>query len=86
MFQLNNNHKFTLKNDKISSAICNNPTYGPIFGGPVKGERDLVIHNDANLNRNSYANIGQSYINNDYTLNDTHSQIKFSGERNFTLA
>jgi hypothetical protein len=52
----------------------------------VKGERDLVIYNDANLNKTSYANIGKSYINNNYTFNDANSQIKFSGDRNFTLA
>jgi hypothetical protein len=46
------------------NAIVGYPDCGPRFGGS-----DLGIYDKANINNSSWANLGHSYENNDYTYN-----------------
>jgi hypothetical protein len=74
IFSLSNNHKFIL--DKKKDAIYQNACTGPIFGN---GSPDFYICDSANTNNGSYAEINQSYLNENYKLGDGESHMKFTG-------
>ncbi len=64
-----------------SYAIYTNPGNGPTFGGG----RDLKIANNADKNRNSYANFGNTYrAPSGYSYGNGKTQALLAGSNNFT--
>jgi hypothetical protein len=62
-------------------AIYTNPTYGPTFGGA----HDLYIANNADKNRNSYANVGHTYRPpSGYSYGSSNTRAVLAGRRNFS--
>lgn len=59
----------------------NNDTIGPRFGGGC----DLYIYDKANQNSSSGNQIGHTYTNANYKLNDSASYIKFAGAQNYKI-
>ncbi len=82
LFSLTNNDKLPItKNHAYCIYKNSDNTWGPLFGGG----NDLKIYDKANLNSDSYANVGHTYTNENYTYNDNASRIKFSGAINFKI-
>ena len=73
IFSLTHNDKFTLQ--QPDKAIYNYCDYGPTFGGG----HDICVHDKANSNNSSYANICSSYHNEKYKKGDKASWERFHG-------
>ena len=86
IFSLRNNDdlppfKASLKNENDGFAIVRSHGYGPIFGSGY----DLIIHNNAGSNTQSYANLGDTYkLPSGYTYRGTNTQALLAGSRYFT--
>ena len=62
-------------------AIYTNPGYGPTFGG----SHDLYIANNADKNKNSYANLGYTYRPpSGYSYGSSNTQALLAGSYKFT--
>ena len=73
--------KCPIINGRNGYAIYCSPSYGAIFGGG----HDLIIYNNANINQNSYSNLGNTYqAPAGYQYNTPQTQSLFAGSRNFT--
>lgn len=82
IFSLTNNDKFTItKNHQYGIYGYGSNDLGASFGGG----HDFTIGDKANINNKSYANICHTYTNAKYTYNDSNSQMKFSGGKNFKV-
>jgi len=80
--------KMNVKEPTRSIGCCK--IHGPIFGGNVLNNKstecDIYIHNNSNLNKNSYSNLGNGYIHPDYTVESTEIKSFLAGSFNFTVA
>ena len=74
IFSLTNNHKFTL--DKSKDAIHAHTSLGPAFGGSGP---DFYLSEFANNNDSSCTMINKSYFNENYTVGNKDSYMKFNG-------
>ena len=62
-------------------AIYTNPGYGPTFGYGF----DLYIANNADKNKNSYANLGYTYRPpSGYSYSSSNTRALLAGSKNFT--
>ena len=72
----NNPQKFLIKPANSANAIIYNSNYGPIFG-----EYDFIIFNEANSNNSSYSKLGNSY-----NYSGGNSQGYLAGSYNFCVS
>ena len=73
LFSLTLNAKFTDTN--TGQSIYHNNSYGPRFGGG----HDIIIYDNSNTNKNSYANIGHTYKNSNFPYDTAQTWKSFSG-------